>query len=515
MTPVSARDLQQTLLNLPRVGRLIKDRPTRQVWRFECAGKPYYLKFYPTGGLACRLRRLFRGNPALREFARLQWLQKAAIPAPRAIATLMGYSINGQKGDAVITEALEPSTTLDQYLNHHELQGHDIPNHRALVVQLLKLLEKLGRAGLGHADLHLGNFLLKDNQLYLLDARALHKNGLLLKDLLQLAASAHPHATRADLYRAWQILGPGGSPPRRNRRAPRLWRAFLRRAFRNDRYFGHLHRDHWSGHFFKHARAPHRWSLASRLNISDHDWQQAWPLLLQQIQSDQFDILKRCRSGDVLAGEIILAGKPVPVVIKRSFRKYWHRYLTDIGRGHRARRAWHKAWHLIVRNIPTAWPLLLMEKRTLGYVTDAITVYERIPGHTLDHPLFSRLPREHYHQILHRAGRLLRRLENSNLFLYDAKATNWIIRHDEQLGPIPMLIDVDGVRRIRQSPGGLRRLLRSLHENPHHPFSPPDAQALLRGYAPFATARQLQRLGHPIPKVPNPSLLPNAQEARR
>lgn len=515
MAIVSAKDLEQALLNLSRVGRLITDHADRQVWRFECAGKPYYLKFYPAAGWRTQAWRLWGGNPALHEFTRLQWLQKAGVAAPRAVATLMGYGIDGRKGDAVIVEGLEPSVSLEEYLHQHELRGEDIPNHHALMGQLVELLEKLGRAGLGHGDLRLGHVLLHEGRLYLMDAPAVHKNGLLMNDLLRLAASAQPYATRADLCRAWQVLGPGGAPPRVNRRAPRLWRGMLRRAFGDEQCFGRLRRENWAGQYFKQTPLSRRWSLASRLSISDRDWQDAWPLLLQQIESDQFEILKRGSSGDVLAGEIILGGKPVPVVIKRSWRKYWHRYITDIGRGTRARRAWNKAWDLVVRDIPTAWPLLLMEKRALGYVTDAITVYERIPGHTLDEAAWVRRPREAYHQILHRAGRLLRRLEESGLYLYDAKATNWIIREDEKLGLIPMVIDVDGIRRIRQRSGGLRRLLRSLRENPHHRFHYPDAQAMLRGYAPFAKAEQVERLCGPLLSTSPTAVRSDAQEASR
>ena len=48
---------------------------------------------------------------------------------------------------------------------------------------------------------------------------------------------------------------------------------------------------------------------------------------------------------------------------------------VEIGRGTRPRRAWTKAWKLVIRNVPTAWPMLLMEKRSLGYATDALIVH--------------------------------------------------------------------------------------------------------------------------------------------
>ena len=126
---MSLQALEQTLKNLSRVGTLVKDRGYRQVWRFEHAGKGYYLKFYPRGkSYLSKLKGVLRGNPAMREFQRLQWLQKAAIPAPHAVAVLMGFKIDDCFGDAVLIDAIEPAVTLDRYLNGLHLVGERAPD---------------------------------------------------------------------------------------------------------------------------------------------------------------------------------------------------------------------------------------------------------------------------------------------------------------------------------------------------------------------------------------------------
>src|SRR5688500_18828611 len=73
----TAASLEETLRDLPRIGKLIKDRGYRQVWRFDHGSKGYFLKFYRRGKTASRDwgRRLLRGSPAQLEFIRLQWLQ--------------------------------------------------------------------------------------------------------------------------------------------------------------------------------------------------------------------------------------------------------------------------------------------------------------------------------------------------------------------------------------------------------------------------------------------------------
>ncbi|HSV14792.1 MAG TPA: lipopolysaccharide kinase InaA family protein [Tepidisphaeraceae bacterium] len=481
---MSSVDLENTLRDLPRLGTLVKDRGYRQVWRFVHNDRAYYLKFYPKGGPRDRFRRFFRGSPALREFSRLQALQKANIPAPRAVAALMGFAINDRRGDAVVLEAIEPSIQLDQLLSNLELRGEPIPDHLYLASQIRALVQQLAKGKLGHEDLHLGNLLLHQNNLYLLDGYAVRSGGLQLRDLLMLGHSVRRYATLTDLQRGWDTLGPGGRMPLRNPHSDFLWKRFLQGITKENRYFGRLNIDGWTGVYYKHTKYPHRWSAASKLEVTAADWQREWPLLLQRIESDQLEVIKRSRSGEVFAGEIVLNGRPLQVIVKRPRRRYWYRYINEIGRGSRPRRAWRKAWNLLVRGLPTAWPLLVMERRSLGYVTDAIFICERVPGATLAHADLDALPDEKRDRLFHRTGKILREIERLGFSHFDAKASNWIVFEDDRLGPTPVLIDIDGIRRRRWIALGIRRLLKSMHENPH--YAPIDSLALCRGYAPYA-----------------------------
>jgi Ser/Thr protein kinase RdoA (MazF antagonist) len=120
----------------------------------------------------------------------------------------------------------------------------------------------------------------------------------------------------------------------------------------------------------------------------------------------------------------------------------------------------------------------------MGYVTDAILVTERIDGPTLwtiNLGLLSAGARE---MLFRRAGRILRLIDQRGLSHFDAKASNWVLRNDERLGPSPVLIDVDGVRYRRWVALGIERLLRSLREKRF--YTPEDSLALCRGYAPYA-----------------------------
>jgi len=486
---VSQENLEQTLTDLPRIGTLVKERPYRQVWRFEHDGKPFYLKFYPREGVKERFhhlrdwfRRLGRGSPAVLEFTRLQMLQKAQIPAPRAVAVLMGFKLNGQSGDAVIMEAIEPSVQLDQYFSGLTLRGERAPDHREISRQVRELIKQLAVAKLGHDDLHLGNFLLKEGKVYLLDGYAVRR-GMRSRDLYRLAHSVRPFATLTDLVRGWELLV-GGFPPDRNPISPELRQEFLKRIGGDNQYFGRLDLGEWTGVFFRQTKFAKRWSKASTLRIERQQWEKIWPELWREVEADKLRVLKRSRSGDVVATELQLGGTALQVVIKRPYKRHWYRYLNEIPRRSRSWRGWMKGWNLIARNLPTAWPLLVMERRRFGYVTDHISIFERVPGPTLWRTNLDDLSWEQRDMLFRRIGHILRTIDETGLSHFDAKAPNWIVLEDEKLGPYPVLIDTDAVRFRRWAALGIERLLRSMKG--HAQYTPDDSLSLCLGYAPYS-----------------------------
>ena len=489
---MSVEQLQQTLSKLAETGTLVKNRRMRQVWRFEHAGMAYYLKFYPRqNSILQKIKKIARGNPAMREFKRLQWLQKANIPAPRAIAVLMGFNIAGTKttetmvGDAVILQAIEPSVTLDQYFNQYHLIGEVPPDYRNIAEKIRKLVYELGKAGLGHSDLHLGNFLLKDGDVYLLDAYSVRHDGLHKSDVMKLGHSVGRYATVTELLRGWYMLGDGGRLPAENPVSNRIWKTFNNRTIGDGNYFGKIRSAAgWSGVFFSNWKYPHRWASASHLTITEADWQREWPKILEKMNADTLQIIKRGDSGDVMLADITLAGKPVTVVVKRPRRRFWYRYVNELFRGARGKRAWHKTWNLLIRNVPTAWPLLLIEKRVCRYVVDSIIVCQYVPGIELASANLDEIPPDARLRFFQRCGRLLRKIESFDYSHFDAKANNWIVCPDDKAGPIPVLVDIDGIRYRRWVGLGIERLLRSLKL--HKQYTPEDSLQLCRGYAPYA-----------------------------
>jgi tRNA A-37 threonylcarbamoyl transferase component Bud32 len=475
---VSPDEFERALKDLPSIGRLVSSRADKQVWRFELGGKPYYLTFYS------RQTARARAGRALRTFTGLQAMQRASVPSPRAVAHLSGFSIGGVKGDAVIVEGVEPSLPLDRYLNDLALRGERAANHRDLVRQVVEIVHKLGKAKLGHGDLRLNRFLLGDGKLFLTGADSIRGGGITTRDVMTLGASAGRFATRTDIVRAWDAFA--GSPiPKKNRTARREWREWVTRSTGENDNFGAITAGEWSGWFFKQTGDPRRWAPASTLAVSHEDWQREWPKLLSAIENDQLVGLKREKGGDVLAGEIFVGGRSVSVVVKRPRHHKWHRYIKEIFRGLRARQAWTKAWSLVARDIPTAWPLLVMQRRNaLGVPVKGIIVSERVQGELLATMDLGALPPRPRATLFYRLGRTLRLLEQRGLLQYDSKSPNWVVVVDEKRGPVPVIVDVDGIRRWTPPLWPIERLLRSLRD--HEQYTPEDSKWVCIGYAPHA-----------------------------
>jgi hypothetical protein len=481
---VSIARLEDVLRNFQRDATLVKRGDDHETWRFEFDRKSYHLYFWPRESSA---RRPLAGvNPAQREFFGLQTLQKASVPSPRAIAQLAGFRIGETLGDAVIVDGLDPWQRLDELLLDHELRAQPVSERRHLALQVRTILHQLGRAGLGYECLSLRDFIVSGRRVLLRGGRRVRRGGMRQRDVMRLAHEASRFATRSELVRAWRLLMPETQVPRRNPLSPSLWRRFTRSAFGENEQFGRLSIGEWTGVFTKRSPHARRWATSSRLGITHDDWQREWPRLLERIGRNELTTIKSDPSGDVFVAQVTLAGQAVQVIVKRPKRKLWYRYVLDLGRAARARRTWRKAWQAIVRNLPTEWPLLLMEKRAFGYVTDGIIIFERVPGTTLYQLDLDTLSGEQRETLFHRAGGALRRLERSGLAHYDAKSTNWIVHMDERLGPMPIMIDLDGIRPLsfKLQTFGIRRLLRAMRQ--HAQYTPADSLALCRGFAPFS-----------------------------
>lgn len=484
---MSELELEQALAQFDRVGTLVRDGRQRQTWRFEFHGHTYYLYFYPR---LSGMRAWLRKASAVGEFFRLQSLQKAGIASPHAVAHLSGFKIGSTLGDALIVDAIPDAVSLDDLLRQERIDGKPIPQKRSLFTQAAQLILQIGRLKLGHRTLGLNSFLVANEKVYFNGAGGLRSGGMKLNDLLHLAQDASRYVSRGDLLRGWSQIEPDQFPPLKNSASPKWWNRLANASLGENDDFGQMQVGEWSGSFVKTSQFGCAWSVASRLSPTARDWESAWPILLEQIQSQQLTVLKRDPSGEVLSGDIVLAGRPISIVVKRPRQKVWWRTVLDRFRTGRATRMWQLAWMLVGRAQPCEWPMILMRRRSGPFVADAMVIFERVPGERLDRVDLNSMTPSQRENLFFRAGRIQRQLEQSGMIHYDSKSTNWIVYHDASRGPTPIMLDPYGVRSLNffLRAWGIRRLLRAMKQHPQ--YTPTDSLWLCRGYAPSAHLAQ-------------------------
>ena len=122
---------------------LLKRNAVRSVYRAELpSARPdrgpsgstpttAYLKVYHDRSLRARLRNLWRGRPAEREWQAALYAERAGIPAVRAAAVCRALPWNGGVASALLLEGA-PGTPLDEYwLTLRDDLGADGPRRRA------------------------------------------------------------------------------------------------------------------------------------------------------------------------------------------------------------------------------------------------------------------------------------------------------------------------------------------------------------------------------------------------
>jgi hypothetical protein len=476
---VTPTALENELRQLHTVARQLRRDGRREVWSAPLQNKSYELWFYPRGGRSTLAR--FGAGTAAGDFSNLQLLQDRKVPSVRAVAMLAGFRFGDRIGDAVLVDLGASAARIDKVL--FGVNAPPVPDvlRRRLLDGIIAVLKKLGDEKLGHNALSPAAFAFAGDAVRLCEPAGVTREGLTEDQLWQMAHAFGGVATTADRVRLFRRLTPEARLPTRDARAAK--------RFASDRKSDSiepLQIGEWRGRFRTAARRPAEWSLASTLSIAAAEWRREWPLLVERVAAGQVEILKSDASGDVLATEVRLAGRPVAVVIKRPRNKYLYRRLLAVTRSSRAMRMWEKTVALHLRHLPIEYPLVVMERRRLGYAAEAIAVFERVPGDTLaEVDLNAMTPRDR-ERFFFRCGRALRLIEQTGLAHPDAKSVNWIAYRGRDGLATPVMLDAYGVRRLTSflQLRGLRRLLRAMRQHPQ--YTPADSLEICRGFAPRA-----------------------------
>ena len=278
-------------------------------------------------------------------------LAAAGIPTPALVAA----ATLPAGGHLLTTEFLDGATTL---LDHWRPLADRLPGDAdalSLLAPAFRLLGRLHRAGLAHEDLHFGNFLLHDGEIYLIDGDAVTTAAAPLaakpaaRDLAMLIAQL-PRTWDGALAPLLAAYCDGG--------AQALTDAVLSRALRHERawrlrdYLAKTGRDCT---LFRVRRSLHRFeavvraeadTLASVLADPDRWVETGHPL----------------KRGNTCTVSLVTVGAR-RFVIKRYNLKHFGHALSRAWRPTRAWHSWREGHRLALFGIPTPRPLALVEER--------------------------------------------------------------------------------------------------------------------------------------------------------
>ena len=504
-----------TALDADPRASLVKANDGRQVWRVEVGGRLVYVKIARPGRSWARSRRYFFGSDARREYRIADYAARHQVQTVVPVA-LAEAPINGREPISILITAGLPTA---QPLNELWLSLDPAsPRTRHIKNQLIdctaRLIAHAHQCGFEHFDLHSGNVLIDRlpsgtyRALFVdlhnvrtgrpVDDKTVTRNLAQLNQWFRLHANLTDRIRFLNRYLYWRSALGQVSPYARTleleRRAllAQLARAATahaqalyakrdRRAMRTGRYFARLRlNDGWRAHVFLEAKHPVAGSRASQLVFTREQWQE-WlrdPLAWVKV-TDRRKLLKDSATATVCRIELPHPDGPVEAVCKRTTSKKWFKRLQYLVRPSRAMTTWRRANALLHRQIATARPLAVVERRRFGVVVDSLLITEYIAGAIdLDTVLTVTMremspQRQRWlkEQLTTGLISIVRLLIERGFGHRDFKAPNIIVQWNPESDETPriVLVDLDGVRPRRGTPeAAARRMLMRLNVSLDH-----------------------------------------------
>ena len=389
----------------------------RLVAKAVIAGKPVVVK-------------LFLGSSHSRHYDReisgLKSVESAKIRTPALIKTRQHKQYS-----CVITEFLTNNVSLEELWNS-DLNDEARIN---LLQRLMEIIGRLHRTDALHEDPHLGNFLIQNDEIYLIDGGGIvqQRNPIsskaALENLALFLSTLFPRFDHISLKcfpkyeNSYRSIETDKEELLNSIRKKRKWRErYLEKVFRTCT-------DFVAESSFTHFQVIDR---------SENS-----PELLNFLESpDSYihtgKILKRGKTNTV-AIVTLNNGKEVFVKRYKSKKGFLHKYVRGF-RKSRARNAWYIAHYLLrLLGVDTPKPIALLEKRFGAYVGCSYLITEYVEAeNALDYFLNLKKVTKKAQSRADSIMQIMQTMKNSMVYHGDLKATNFILTNDRE-----MIIDLD------------------------------------------------------------------------
>lgn len=475
---------------------MVKTNEGRQVWRLRVGGKLVFAKLYfPPHGWA-RLRRALIGSDSTRERRVADYARRHGISTVQPVASADRSTQGSGPVSLLITEGLPNALPLNEIWASLPVEDPRTRRTKNIITdRVARLIAHAHQNGFEHTDLHAGNILIDalpggDYRALFVDLhnirigravgdRAVIRNLAQFHQWFRLRAPLTDRLRFLARYLHWrEAYESSGTFGRRvsgdahelraaiektaGAHANALYAKRDRRTARSGRYFSRLKLPGgWRGHAFLKSKHPVTGSVASTLTFEPARWREwlADPSRWTRTQESRYAI-KQSASVTVCRSRLPVEGQDLDVICKRSLARNLGKQIKNCFRPSRAVRTWRLANALLNRQIPTARPLAVLERRRMGILLDSLIITEYIEhAHDLDTLLTVQLrdfdpdrQRRVKRQVSEALAGVFRSFHARGFVHRDMKAPNIVVQWDPQADDAPrvLLVDLDGVRQVRR-----------------------------------------------------------------
>lgn len=413
--------------------RQVKNGPHRTVYRVEANGLKIFWKHCRINGLRSWLRQCLRPPKAKMEFDRALALAACGIPTVEPLA--WGVRDGTYAGESfLITRELSGAVPLQSLLAANRYQfTHTLGPRLVMASRLGQFLAKLHEGGITHPDLHPGNVLV------ILDQQGLPHFHLIDLHSIQLGTSLDWPRSRDNLviFNRWFALRASLSDRRRfwqSYAQSRTWapadireraREIEERTLQSNRHLW-AKRDNRcleSNRYFRRARSKSALGFAVR-DIDEATLQRLLHDPDFPFQDPANRVLKDSRTSTVVEMIVPTPSGPRAMIWKRFNAKKLLTPLLNRLRPSPAMRSWRCGHALLIRELPTARPWLVLQRRSLAGPREGYLLCDKVASAREFQDVVAESSARVRRRLIDQLARLMRRFHDAGLSHHDLKAAN-------------------------------------------------------------------------------------------